>query len=196
MTSGEEFEVIIDQRCLGQKIKHDLLSTREAAKRCRIECPPTFDWSPALFILPGVNLMSGRGFWLNPLNGKWAEVRRHELAMQNSALLKHLGVESSVIDVAQGISPFSRDGENELRLLGIRSGLIRVRDQGRYVAVQFDAPESAEVALLRFVHSFLEAVAMWRPHVCIGNLRTNHEQMLTWSEFLEGAGASSNPGDH
>jgi len=188
--------VIIDQRCLGQKIKHDLLSTREAAKRCRIECPPTFDWSPALFILPGVNLMSGRGFWLNPLNGKWAEVRRHELAMQNSALLKHLGVESSVIDVAQGISPFSRVGENELRLLGIRSGLIRVRDQGRYVAVQFDAPESAEVALLRFVHSFLEAVAMWRPHVCIGNLRTNHEQMLTWSEFLEGAGASSNPGDH
>ena len=109
-------------------------------------------------------------------------------------LLTLLGVESSVIDAAQKISPFSRDGENELRILGIRNGLIRVRDQDLYLSVQFAAPESAEIARLRFVHAFLEAVTMWRPYVCVGNLTTNREAMLTWPEFVERACASSDTG--
>ena len=109
-------------------------------------------------------------------------------------LLTLLGVESSVIDAAQKISPYSRSGENELRLLGIRNGLIRVRDQHQYISVQFAAPESAEIARLRFVHAFLEAVTMWRPYVCVGNLTTNREAMLTWPEFVARAGASSDTG--
>jgi hypothetical protein len=127
--------------------------------------------------------MIGPGYWLNPSNHTWVPVIRHELAMRDAALMRRLDVDEHVIAAAQKVSPYG-DGVDELRILGIRSRLIRVRDQGNYIAVQFDAPTTAETILLRFVHDFFEATELWRPFVRVGNLRTNSETTYSWQEWL------------
>jgi hypothetical protein len=128
--------------------------------------------------------MIGPGFWLNPSNKKWVAVTRHELTMRDPAALAALGVAPQVSTAAQQISPYDREAVDELRILGIRSGLIRVRDQGLYISVQFDMPAEAETDLLRFVRDFFEAENLWRPYVRVGNLRTNSEITYSWQEFL------------
>jgi hypothetical protein len=128
--------------------------------------------------------MTGPGFWLNPSNKKWVAVTRHELTMRDPAALSALGVAPQVSAAAEQISPYDREAVDELRTLGIRSGLIRVRDQKLYISVQFDAPIEAETGLLRFVRSFFEAEDLWRPYVRVGNLRTNCEVTYSWQEFV------------
>lgn len=129
--------------------------------------------------------MTGPGYWLNPANQKWIPVTRHELAMRDAAALAELSVASQVIDAAQRISPSGRDGENKLRILGIRNGLIRIRDQDMYISVQFDAPVEVETGLLHFVRGFFAANELWRPFVRVGNLRTNSEITYSWQELLD-----------
>jgi hypothetical protein len=133
--------------------------------------------------------MTGPGFWLNPANKKWVAVTRHELTMRDAVALTELGVATEVIQAAQQISPYDRDAVDELRILGIQCGLIRVRDQGLYISVQFDALKETEEELLRFVRFFFEAANLWRPYVRVGNLRTNSERTLSWEEFLQRAKA-------
>ena len=98
--------------------------------------------------------MTGPGYWLNPANQKWIAVTRHELTMRDASAMAELGVALDVINAAQQIAPYGHDAVEELRILGIRSGLIRVRDQGLYISVQCDAPLDAKTELLRFVRSF------------------------------------------
>lgn len=128
--------------------------------------------------------MSGPGYWLNPDNGKWVLLTRHELAMHDSALLNELGVAPSIIAAAQQITPYSREGEDQLRVLGIQAGLIRTRDHGDYISVQFDATETEELTKLRFVYEFFLTTHQWRPYVRVGNLRTNTEITYSWEEFI------------
>jgi hypothetical protein len=131
--------------------------------------------------------MTGPGYWLNPANKKSIAVTRHELAMRDAAALVELDVASHVIDAAQRISPYTREGVDELRIIGIRSGLIRVRDQGSYISVQFEAPTEAKTELLDFVRGFFESNDLWRPYVRVGNLRTNSEVTYSWQEFVDRA---------
>ncbi len=105
--------------------------------------------------------------------------------MRDASRLNDLGLDPRAIEAAQQISPYSREGVDELRMLGIRSGLIRVRDQGNYISVQFDVPADTETTLLRFVHDFFESTNPWRPYVRIGNLRTNSETTYSWQELLD-----------
>ena len=137
--------------------------------------------------------MTGPGYWLNPENRKWITVTRHELTMCDAAALAGLGVAPEVVSAAQKISPYGYDTVDELRILGIQSGLIRVRDQGMYISVQFDASKEVEEELFRFVRSFFETTNLWRPYVRFGNLRTNCEVTYSWQEFVSlaaDAGAS------
>ncbi len=133
--------------------------------------------------------MTGPGYWLNPANQKWIAVTRHELTMRDASAMAELGVALDVINAAQQIAPYGHDAVEELRILGIRSGLIRVRDQGLYISVQCDAPLDAKTELLRFVRSFFEAADLWRPYVRVGNLRTNCEVTYSWQEFVDRAAA-------
>jgi hypothetical protein len=133
--------------------------------------------------------MTGPGFWLNPSNKKWVTVTRHEVSMRDPAALAALGVAPLVGKAAQQNPPYDREAVDQLRILGIRSGLIRVRDQGLYISVQFDAAVDAEAELLCFVRDFFETCELWRPFVRVGNLRTHIEQTLSWQEFLDRAAA-------
>jgi hypothetical protein len=128
--------------------------------------------------------VTGPGYWLNPANQKWIAVTRHELTMRDATAMAELGVAQDVINAAQQIAPYGHDAVEELRILGIRSGLIRVRDQGLYISVQFDAPLEAQTELLCFVRNFFDAENLWRPYVRVGNLRTNSEITYSWQEFL------------
>ena len=107
----------------------------------------------------------GRGFWLNPSNGRYVEVTRHELTISDAEKMQTLGVAECVLERALGISPFSRQGEDELRMLGVDAGLVRIRDQNTYLAVQFRAPEAAEPAILAQVADVFEQTSLWRPAV-------------------------------
>lgn len=129
--------------------------------------------------------MTGPGYWLNPANERWVAVTRHELTMCDAAALAGLGVGPEVIVAAQQISPYGREDVDKLRILGIRSGLIRIRDQGLYISVQFDAAVDAETELLHFVHNFFRTTDLWRPYVRVGNLRTKSEITYSWQEFLD-----------
>ncbi len=129
--------------------------------------------------------MIGEGYWLNPANRNWVLVSRHELTMCDEARMNELGLDPRIIEAAQRISPYSPEGEDQLRRLGIKSGLIRVRDHGNYISVQFDAPATAEASLLRFVFEFFEATILWRPYIRVGNLRTNVETTYSWQEAFD-----------
>lgn len=134
---------------------------------------------------PTIPMTDGDGYWLNPANGASVQVVRHELTMHDRVALEGLGVAAEVIAEAQGISPYSPDGEQALRMLGVNSGLVRIRDHQELITVQFSAMPETEPAVLVFVREFLEGVHLWRPWIKVGNFGTGEQAIVSWEEFVD-----------
>lgn len=132
----------------------------------------------------------GDGYWLNPATGYAVRVVRHELTMSNPIELERLGVAADVAAKARELSPYSREGEQALRMLGIESGLVRIRDHGDLVTVQFSAAPAVEGRLLSTVIEFLESVQLWRPFVKLGNFQRGEQTVLGWEELVQRAAPS------
>lgn len=129
--------------------------------------------------------MRGEGYWLNPRNKTWIVVPRHELSMRNPRDMDKLGVPPEVQQQAQAISPYSKTGEDELRMLGINAGLIRVRDYASYVSIQFNCSPMAERKLLDFVCEFMDETRLWRQTIRLTNFRTQQEHYYTKEELRQ-----------
>lgn len=128
----------------------------------------------------------GNGYWLNPQNGVCKKITRHELAMRDPQLLRELGVSDAVIDLAREVSPYSPEGEDELRMMGIDAGLVRIRDQDAYLCAQFRTSPERETELLAMVAVVFETESLWRPVVKFGNFDTDHTlRSMTFDEFRQ-----------
>lgn len=95
----------------------------------------------------------GAGFWLNPKTQNAYPVSRHELWVLDPENSRLAGISSEVYEHLKTLNP-TKD-QDEIRLAAVHAGLIRTRDHGNYVSVQFAArPESVQ-AYLRSACSFL-----------------------------------------
>ena len=113
--------------------------------------------------------MRGDGYWLNPETRAYVKVVRHELSMRSAADLARLGLPPSVSDEAARYSPFDRAGEDALRRLGVDYGLVRIRDHGYLVSVQFSAAPEAVQRVVRSSVELLQMENLFRPYVKLSN---------------------------
>ena len=104
------------------------------------------------------------GYWLNPQSGEAFSVTRHQ-----DWILEHAsdwGLQQAV----QGLDA-DRD-EDQIRLLGCQAGLVRVRDYGLRMSVQFWAEDPAKVRQVQ------QAVFAFLPKIQAGpfTARTERQQ--------------------
>ena len=78
----------------------------------------------------------GNGYWLNPNNDKCLQVTTHDAWIQNAQNAAAIGLPDYVY---QDIAKLQPQDQDEIRMLAIHAGLVRIRDYGNYTAVQFAA---------------------------------------------------------
>ena len=83
-------------------------------------------------------MQSGPGYWLVPKTGNVYQVETtHDRWLLVSANQKTVGLTPTEIGVLSGLDP-QRDLD-EIRMVGLRAGVIRIRDRRRNLTFQFDA---------------------------------------------------------
>lgn len=82
----------------------------------------------------------GPGFWIDPDTNKVYNVSRHETWLRDKVNQRAVGLPQNVCDAIDSLDPVTK--QDEIRLLGLRAGLIRVRDYNSRLSVQFFAPRS------------------------------------------------------
>lgn len=100
----------------------------------------------------------GAGYWLDPRTKQSWTVDRHELWVLDEQNAKTVGISQQVYEHLLTLD--SSLGMNEIRMAAINVGLVRVRDQGNYVSVQFASEQVRQV--LRAVYDFLDGVFQWK----------------------------------
>ena len=79
----------------------------------------------------------GAGYWLNPNNDKWFAVETtHDAWISDPQNAKAIGLPDYVYDDIAQLQPQDVD---EIRMLALHAGLVRIRDYGNSTAVQFSA---------------------------------------------------------
>jgi hypothetical protein len=92
--------------------------------------------------------MDGRGFWLNPITGRYYLVGNHAPWVFDPANARAAGLPDPYITTIRQFDPIRND--DEIRLLAVMGGLVRTREHvGRkqYTSVQFfcDRPDLSVV---------------------------------------------------
>ena len=99
----------------------------------------------------------GAGYWFDPRTKQSWTVDRHELWVLDERNAKTAGISQE--DYEHLLTLDSSLGMNEIRMAAINVGLVRIRDHGNYVSVQF-ASEQVQI-VLRSIHEFLSGVFKW-----------------------------------
>lgn len=95
----------------------------------------------------------GRGYWLEWRTGRFDEVYRHDLWLCTPENAKRFNVPPPIIAELSKLHPFK--DEDQIRILGLKAGLVRLRDQGNYFAVEFSAQPHEIGDVLRAVERVL-----------------------------------------
>jgi hypothetical protein len=119
------------------------------------------------------------GYWIDPRTGQFYVVRTHQ-----DWILEH----ASIIGVAsQVIGLDSQRDEDEIRIIGCKAGLVRIRDYGPKMSVQFWVAEPERVnGVLRAVRDFMPKIGVGPlKSVWVHNLTTGNQVTLLASKFIE-----------
>lgn len=118
------------------------------------------------------------GYWIAPKTGQSYPVTRHQdWILENAAVW---GLQAAVL----GLNA-ERD-EDLIRLLGCQAGLVRVRDYGPRMSVQFwEAVPEKVGPILRAISKFLPEIGTGPlKSIWIHNLATGDQTTLTAETFL------------
>lgn len=99
---------------------------------------------------------SGPGYWLDPRSGTLHEVTTHNdwlLVPENQA---KVGLSAREICVLNGLDPLH--AIDEIRMVGVIAGLIRIRDYLNRISVQFFASENDTTDVLEAVATAIPGV--------------------------------------
>jgi hypothetical protein len=100
----------------------------------------------------------GAGYWLNPETGMCVQVATtHDAWVREWANAENLGLSVSAFDEIIRFPPTALD---EIRLVAVRSGLVRIREHRRHVSVQYMAESDRVQPLLRIVVTALHGVGI------------------------------------
>jgi hypothetical protein len=121
--------------------------------------------------------MKGPGFWLEQ-NGKYHRVTRHEDWVQN----KYRGFQFSP-EIEKEIQ--QTEGEDELRIIGVKAGLIRTRLHiNGYLSIQFFTDPKNVDSFVQAVLRFCQETGVARnEELKIDNLQTGDTVVLTLEEL-------------
>ena len=98
------------------------------------------------------------GYWLNPSTGKCVQVATtHNDWLRNRENVASIGLPPSAYDEVMRFSPTQED---QIRLVAIRCGLVRIREHPRYTSVQFSAESHQEKPVLQAVFTALKNLKM------------------------------------
>lgn len=126
----------------------------------------------------------GEGYWIRAKDGKTQQVTRHEKWLKNDQNLETFDL-LDYKPLLDEYSAFNPQHQDEIRLIGMKAGLVRVRDNAGTISVQFDLPRNAVTAALYNVAEALRAVNMWGNQVALHNLRYDDRATVPWKEFLD-----------
>jgi len=78
----------------------------------------------------------GKGFWYNPKTDIAVEVHRHEIDLKNRIVQSKLNISEQVIDALKTLT-LNPENEDKIKMIGVRTGLVRIRDWQQFTSIQF-----------------------------------------------------------
>ena len=129
-------------------------------------------------------MQTGPGYWLIPDTGELSRVETtHDAWLLVSANQRIIGLTPSKIRVLDGLDP-QRDLD-EIRMVGVRPGLIRIRDRQRNLTFQFDAPPGRVQSVLRAIADALPSLFTGAEHfMLLHNLHDDAHAEVWTTEFV------------
>jgi hypothetical protein len=134
--------------------------------------------------------MSGAGYWLEPKTGRCVQVETtHDEFVRDRENARSMGVPRQVYDEIMMYSPTDVD---EIRLLALHSGLVRMREHPRYLSVQFAAGRESVARVLKAI---VKALADMKIHpdtrIEMDNLLLGESTAMTVAELRIRIGSGS-----
>ena len=129
-------------------------------------------------------MAQGNGYWINGRTGQYAKVTRHEQWLKDEKNLTAFGL-TDLIPVLAPYNAFNPQQTDEIRMIGLRAGLIRIRDNKGTIAVQFSAPRGRVSDYLFHVLTCLEKEHEWGSQVWLNNLQYSESVVVPWQEFVK-----------
>jgi hypothetical protein len=124
------------------------------------------------------------GYWLNPEIGKYVEVpTTHDDFLRNRQNALAIGISDAAYSA---IMHFPATAIDEIRLVGVMNGLIRIREHRRYTSLQFFIPsEHLEKILQAAADSLTKLGTHPDTYLHIDNLLTHDSAGLTLTNLQE-----------
>lgn len=118
------------------------------------------------------------GYWLDPATGESYSVITHQ-----GWLLDH-AAKIGLADELFGLDP--RKDEDAIRVIGCKAGLVRIRDYGVRMSVQFWVDEPGQLpTVLRAIRDFLPTIGAGPlKSIWLNNLATGDQVTVPSSEFI------------
>jgi len=124
----------------------------------------------------------GAGYWLNPDTGKCVQVRTtHDEWVRDKENARSIGVPQWVYDEIMRYPPTAVD---EIRLLALHCGLVRMREHPRYLSIQFAAERLHVAQVLPAIAAALNELPIHADTIIrMDNLRLNESVSITVAEL-------------
>lgn len=144
----------------------------------------------------------GKGYWYNPKTNATVIVDRHEKSLKKDEDQKKLGLPNSVKEALNNL-PLGETDIDVIRMMGVRAGLVRVRDWLNFLSIQFYAEGNKAKDVLFSIAELIEAHRnkdtanldsdtkmlakefSTAPSFKIDNLATKDSDRVSPNEFLE-----------
>ncbi|HBJ34210.1 MAG TPA: hypothetical protein DDZ51_05480 [Planctomycetaceae bacterium] len=124
----------------------------------------------------------GDGFWLDPKSGQHWKVTTHDAWILNGENALLVGISASEHERLTSLNPV-RDVD-EIRLAGIRVGLVRIRSYHNRISVQFAAPRQHVSEALSSTFSLLDGIEAYKDTpIDIDNLETGESERISLREL-------------
>lgn len=128
----------------------------------------------------------GNGIWYNPRTDKvfnFGSFNTHDIWLRSADNRIELGLRPSTIEYIESL-PRTAESIDEIRLAAISDGMVRIRDYGNVMSVQFKARRGMRDLLFKIkevIGRICEPSCMVRIH----NLATNESTELTFSDMVQ-----------
>lgn len=124
-------------------------------------------------------------WWVRQRDGKKFEVHRHDKWLAVPANRRLAGLSDEASDEIEKAKS-GRNAENEIRTIGVKNGLIRIRAyRNGTISIQFWAARNKVRDILWTVYGAIQNVAGPRSSLWVNNLKDNEEETLSFAEFVD-----------
>ena len=129
-------------------------------------------------------MLQGKGYWLDSRSGEVYEVDpTHNDWMLVPDNQKTVGLPLHHVEVLRSLDPVCEI--DEIRMIGLRAGFIRIRDRHRNLTMQFDAPPSRVQSVLRAIAKALPKLFSGAEHyMLMHNMHDDAHAEVWTTEFL------------